>query len=96
MSTCQYCGACRAVLDWNLLPSSKASKVVLTDMGFPVEPHSLYMAVAWGSQLKVPMYIMESGAPFDDNESGRAEFINSALEQVRHCCGNTDGARCTL
>jgi hypothetical protein len=90
MSTCQYCGACRAVLDWNLLPSSKASKVVLTDMGFPVEPHSLYMAVAWGSQLKVPMYIMESGAPFDDNESGRAEFINSALEQVRHCCGNTD------
>ncbi len=43
-----------------------------------------------GSQLKVPMYIMESGAPFDDNESGRAEFINSALEQVRHCCGNTD------
>ncbi|DBA75776.1 TPA: hypothetical protein ACH3X1_010188 [Trebouxia sp. C0004] len=73
----------RAVLDWNLLPSSKASRVVLTDMGFPVDPHSLYMAVAWGSQLKVPMYIMESGAPFDDNENGRAEFINSALEQVK-------------
>lgn len=71
------------MLDWNLLPSSKASKVVLTDMGFPVEPHSLYMAVAWGSQLGVPMYIMESGAPFDADENGRAEFINSALEQVR-------------
>lgn len=65
--------------------SSKASKVVLTDMGFPVEPHSLYMAVAWASQLKVPMYIMESGAPFDSDENGRAEFINSALEQVGHC-----------
>ncbi|KAL3130700.1 hypothetical protein ABBQ38_000049 [Trebouxia sp. C0009 RCD-2024] len=73
----------RAVLDWNLSVSSKASKVVLTDMGFPVEPHSLYMAVAWASQLKVPMYIMESGAPFDSDENGRAEFINSALEQVK-------------
>ncbi len=50
------------------------------DMSFPVEPHSLYMAVAWGSHLKVLMYRMESGAPFKDNESGRAEFINSALK----------------
>jgi beta-glucosidase/6-phospho-beta-glucosidase/beta-galactosidase len=73
----------RAILDWNLSPSSKASSVILTDMGFPVDPHSLYMAVAWGSQLKVPMYIMESGAPFESDESGRAQFINSALQQVK-------------
>ena len=32
------------------------------------------------------MYIMESGAPFDSDENGRAEFINSALEQVGYCC----------
>ncbi len=61
MSTCQYCGACRAVLDWNLLPSSKASKVVLTDMGFPVEPHSLYMAVAWDAALHLDTNTSVSG-----------------------------------
>ena len=53
-------------------------------MGYPIDPHSLYKAIAWVSQLEVPMYVMENGAPFDKDDTRRTEWINSALEQVRH------------
>lgn len=70
------------MVDWKFSPSSKFSKVLLADMGYPVDPHSLYKAIAWASQLEVPMYVMENGAPFDKDDTRRTEWINSALEQV--------------
>ena len=73
---------CRGVLDWKFSPTSKFNKVLLADMGYPIDPHSLYKAIGWASQLEVPMYVMENGAPFDKDDTRRTEWINSALEQV--------------
>ena len=53
-------------------------------MGYPIDPHSLYKAVGWASQLEVPMYIMENGGPFDKDDDRRTKWINSALEQVEN------------
>ena len=73
---------CRGVLDWKFAPTSKFNKVLLADMGYPIDPHSLYKAIGWASQLEIPMYVMENGAPFDKDDTRRTEWINSALEQV--------------
>lgn len=67
------------------------------DMSFPVEPHSLYMAVAWGSHLKVLMYRMESGAPLKTTKvdelsssiqpsSGMYRVVLSAPPLLHICC----------
>ena len=65
-----------------MAPSSKVNKVLMADMGYPIDPHSLYKAIAWSSQLGLPMYVMENGAPFDKDDTRRTEWINCALEQV--------------
>ena len=78
----EHCNSCRGVMDWNFAPTSKCSEVLLTDMGYPIDPHSLYKAIGWASQLKVPMYIMENGGPFDKDDTRRTKWINGALEQV--------------
>ena len=83
---------CRGVLDWNMAPSSKVNKVLMADMGYPIDPHSLYKAIAWSSQLGLPMYVMENGAPFDKDDTRRTEWINCALEQV--LCSFLSLARC--
>ncbi|KAA6427060.1 MAG: beta-glucosidase [Trebouxia sp. A1-2] len=73
----------RGVLDWNFALTSKCSEVLLSDMGYPIDPHSLYKAIGWASQLKVPMYVMENGGPFDKDDTRRTKWINGALEQVK-------------
>lgn len=78
LALCLY----RGVLDWNMAPSSKVNKVLMADMGYPIDPHSLYKAIASSSQLGLPMYVMENGAPFDKDDTRRTEWINSALQQV--------------
>lgn len=65
----------RAVISWYLQPGRMPGEVMM-DMFYPMYPEGLYKAIKRCSQLGIPMYITETGAP-DARDDRRHLFIDS-------------------
>lgn len=71
----------RGVVNALLVPDKKGPGKI-ADMGYQIYPPSIYRAVAYASELGVPIYVTENGIPSKKDDDSRREWIDGYLTEL--------------